>query len=162
MTEASDTPPFILERAKDTPARTTSIYPAAHRLPEGKRLKRVLGDLCGLKNFGVNLTTLLPGGASAHRHSHAKQDEFVFIVEGEAVLVVDEGEFVLKAGAAAGFPAGTGNGHHLLNRSNKPVTYLEIGDRTPGEEVLYSDIDMMVRAGEDGQMRFTTKDGTPY
>jgi uncharacterized cupin superfamily protein len=125
------------------------------------RERRRLGDALGLKNFGVNLLRLPPGCASSQRHWHTRQDEFVYVLAGEVVLVTDRGEQTLRAGMAAGFPAGTGDGHHLVNRSAADALLLEVGDRTPGDEADYSDIDMMVR-WVDGEERYLRKDGTPY
>ena len=136
-------------------------YPPPHDQQVKTRERRKLGDALGLKNFGVNLLRLPPGCASSQRHWHTKQDEFVFVVEGEVVLVTDAGEQVLTAGMAAGFPAGTGDGHHLVNRSTRDVHVLEVGDRTAADECDYSDIDMMVR-WVGGEERYLHKDGKPY
>jgi uncharacterized cupin superfamily protein len=108
----------------------------------------------------VNLTRLAPGGESALRHAHARQDEFVYILEGEAVLVANAGETVLKTGMCAGFKAGTGDAHHLVNRSKKDVVFLEVGDRSPGDTVEYPDDDVKA-VFVDGKWRYTKKDGTP-
>ena len=126
------------------------------------REKRVLGDAFGLKNFGVNLTRLAPGGQSALRHAHGKQDEFVYILEGEAILITDSGETALKPGMCAGFKAGTGDAHHLVNRTKKDVVFLEVGDRSAGDTVSYPDDDVMAVYGSDGQWKYSKKDGTPY
>ena len=139
-----------------------TVYPEPFASRMAKRDKRPLGDLFGLTNFGVNLTTLLPGGESSLRHAHAKQDEFVYLLEGEAVLVTDAGETPLKAGMCAGFKAGTGDAHHLHNRSKKDVLYLEVGDRSVGDSVNYPDNDVVAVYGSDGKWRYTKKDGTPY
>jgi uncharacterized cupin superfamily protein len=138
-----------------------SDYPPPHDKGPAKRERRRIGDALGLKNFGVNLMRLPPGSISSQRHWHTKQDEFVFVVSGEAVLVTDGGEQLLTAGMAAGFPAGTGDGHHLVNRGDRDVILLEVGDRTAADEVDYSDIDMMVR-WVNGEERYLHKDGTPY
>ncbi|HVR65455.1 MAG TPA: cupin domain-containing protein [Verrucomicrobiae bacterium] len=138
-----------------------SDYPPPHDKGPAKRERRRIGDAVGLKNFGVNLMRLPPGCASSQRHWHTKQDEFVFVVEGEVVLVSDGGEQTLRAGMAAGFPAGTGDGHHLINRTSKDAVLLEVGDRTAADEVDYSDIDMMVR-WVNGEERYLHKDGKPY
>ena len=114
-----------------------------------------------MKNFGVNLTTIKPGSASALRHWHLKQDEFVYIVSGELVLVTDGGEQLLTAGMCAGFVAGKADGHHLVTRSGADATYLEVGDRTPGDGATYPDDDIVAKA-IDGGWQFTRKDGTPY
>jgi uncharacterized cupin superfamily protein len=126
------------------------------------RDKHVLGDLFGLTNFGVNLTRLAPGGQSALRHAHGKQDEFVYIIDGEAVLITDAGETLLKPGMCAGFKAGTGDAHHLVNRTNKEVVFLEVGDRSAGDTVSYPDDDVVGVYGADGKFKFNRKDGTPY
>ncbi|HSG94273.1 MAG TPA: cupin domain-containing protein [Afifellaceae bacterium] len=125
------------------------------------RFRKALGDAGGLTQFGVNLTRLEPGSASAQRHWHEKEDEFVFIVAGEVVLVEDEGEMALKAGDAAAFKAGVADGHHLVNRSDRDVLYLEVGTRDPNERGEYSDIDMKF-ISENNATRYTRKDGTPY
>ena len=141
--------------------RTTTIYPKPFDAPLAGRVKRALGDPLGLSQFGVNLVTLAPGTWSSQRHWHHEEDEFVFVLEGEVTLVTDEGEQILKPGLAAGFPAGTANGHHLINRSEKPVVYLEVGTRAANEVAEYSDIDMMARK-EGGRFVFTRKNGEPY
>lgn len=138
-----------------------SIYPTPFQQVVAGRERKRLGDAAGLGQFGVNLTRLAPGSASALRHWHENEDEFVFVVEGEVVLVEDAGETILKAGDAAGFKAGIGNGHHLVNRSAGAAVYLEVGTRSPGERAHYSDVDLV--AERDGpQFTFRHKDGTPY
>ena len=137
-----------------------SNYPPEFAARMEGRVKRPLGDLFGLTNFGVNLTTLAPGAASALQHRHSRQDEFVFVLEGEAVLVTGNEETLLGPGICAGFKAG-GVSHHLENRSTAPVLYLEIGDRTEGDEVAYP-VDDLVALREGGAWRFRRKDGTPY
>lgn len=150
-------------RALDAPARTKpSNYPEPFASRMKGRKKRPLGDLFGLQNFGVNLTRLAPGAISALRHAHSRQDEFVYILEGHPTLVTDEGETVLSPGMCAGFKAGTGNGHHLLNRSASDVLYLEVGDRSPGDEGTYPDDDLKAVMGQDGRWGFTRKDGKAY
>jgi len=126
------------------------------------RDKRVLGDLFGLTNFGVNLTRLAPGGQSALRHAHGKQDEFIYMLEGEAVLITDAGETLLKPGTCAGFKAGTGDAHHLVNRTKRDVVFLEVGDRSAGDSVTYPDDDVMAIYGPDGKWKYSRKDGTPF
>jgi uncharacterized cupin superfamily protein len=150
----------IREPAK-VEGRRGSGYPEefAHGI-EG-RIKRALTDAQGLTQFCDNLTTLEPGAMSSHRHWHVKEDECVYILEGELVLVTDEGERVLRPGMAAGFPAGVANGHHLVNRSAAPATYLEIGTRSKDEDATYSDVDMRAKK-RDGTFRFFTKAGEPY
>ena len=122
------------------------------------RHKVLLGEAFGLTNFGVNLTRLRPGTQSALRHFHTAQDEFIYVLEGEAVLITDAGEMPLKAGMCAGFKAGIRNAHHLVNRSGEDVVYLEIGDRSEGDEVFYPDDDLHLPA--DGS--YTHKDGSPW
>ena len=126
------------------------------------REKRPLGDLFGLSNFGVNLTRLAPGAVSALRHVHSKQDEFIYVLAGHPILVMDAGEMSLSPGMCAGFKAGTGNGHHLINRTNVEVVYLEIGDRTPGDSGTYPDDDIQAVLGPNGKWQFSHKDGTRY
>lgn len=125
------------------------------------REKRPLGDLFGLINFGVNLTRLRPSAVSALRHAHAKQDEFIYILEGNPTLVTDQGQIQLRPGMCAGFKAGTGNGHNLVNNTSEDVVYLEVGDRSPGDNLSYPDDDLQAVFAE-GTWRFAHKDGTPY
>ncbi|MHB8346159.1 MAG: cupin domain-containing protein [Acidiferrobacterales bacterium] len=139
-----------------------SNYPEPFVSRMSGREKRPLGDIFGLANFGVNLTRLAPGSISALRHAHAKQDEFVYILSGNAVLVTDEGETPLSAGMCAGFKAGSGNAHHLVNRTGSDVLYLEVGDRTAGDSAQYPDDDLLAVSGNDGKWRFLHRDGTPY
>jgi len=146
--------------ALDLPARTGSQYPAPHNTPCIERVRRALGDAFGLSQFGVNLLDLPPGTWSSQRHWHEQQDEFVYVLEGEVVLVTDEGETVLRPGMIAGFRAGAGNGHHLVNRSNTTARVLEVGTRTTDEVTCYSDIDMVMRENAEGWGYFT-KNGRP-
>ena len=155
-------PPVAIEAAQAAPKTKPSNYPEPFFSRMLKREKRPLGDPFGLSNFGVNLTRLFPGGESALRHAHAKQDEFIYILEGEPTLITDAGETPLRPGMCAGFKAGTGNGHHLVNRTNKDVVYLEAGDRTPGDSGTYPDDDIVAALDQSGQWKFTRKDGTPY
>ena len=141
--------------------RIGSGYPDPFAADCAEREKRALGDAFGLTHFGVNLVRLTPGTMSSQRHWHTKEDEFVYVLEGELVLVTDEGEQVMTPGMVAGFPAGAENGHHLVNRSDGDALYLEIGDRQDGDEVDYPDIDMQVK-WIDGRRRYVHKDGTPY
>ena len=149
------TPP-ALDPATIEPVIGTG-YPSPFAADCAARAKRQLGDALDLKNFGVNLVTLPPGTASSQRHWHSHQDEFVYVVEGEATLVTDGGEQVLGPGMVAGFPAGREDGHHLVNRSEADVVYLEVGDRPPVDDVDYPDIDMLIRGG-----RLVRRDGTRY
>jgi len=126
------------------------------------RVKRKLGDFFDLKNFGVNLTTLAPGSMSALKHQHAQQDEFVYVLSGTPTLVSGSREYVLSPGECVGFKAGGESAHHLVNRSENMVTYLEIGDRTSGDEVVYPDDDICAKSKADGTWTFTHKDGRPY
>lgn len=148
--------------AAEVPARVArTIYPEPFAARVAGREKRVLGDLFGLKNFGVNLTRLGPQSMSALRHAHAKQDEFVYIVQGTATLYTDEGATTLVPGMCAGFRAGTGNAHHLVNETDEDVVYLEIGDRTPGDSAVWPDDDLQIIEIE-GKKRMAHRDGTPY
>ena len=159
---SAESPPVAIV-ASLVPARAKNTnYPEPFASRVAGRDKRVLGDLFGLTNFGVNLTRLAPGAVSSARHAHAKQDEFVYILAGSPVLVTDAGETPLQPGMCAGFKAASGDAHHLVNRSDADVVYLEIGDRTPGEAVVYPDDDLALSAGADGVLRFRHKDGTPY
>jgi len=146
---------------KDLPEQSSTGYPEPYKSRVAGRHKRRLGDAAGLKNFGVNLTRLDPGAESSMRHWHAKQDEFIYILEGEVTLVTDSGRQKLTPGMTAGFPAGKADGHQLVNETGKPVLYLEIGDRTPEDGATYSEVDMAARMIE-GKWVFTHKDGSPY
>ena len=139
------------------PIDTRTPYPPPFDRVVYGRERRRLGNAAGLSQFGVNLTTLHPGAASTLRHWHANEDELVFVLEGEVVLVEDGGETLLKSGDAAGFKANTGNGHHLVNRSAAVAKVLEVGTRTAEETAHYSDIDMIYREGEG----YLTRDGRP-
>jgi len=148
--------------AADAPARTKpSNYPEPFASRMAGRLKHTLGDLFGLTNFGVNLTRLAPQAASALRHAHTRQDEFVYILQGHPTLHTDEGRTLLAPGMCAGFKAGTGNAHRLVNETAEEVVYLEVGDRTPGDEGSYPDDDLTALRVEGG-WKFCHKDGTPY
>jgi uncharacterized cupin superfamily protein len=153
--------PIAVRAAEAPPRARPSRYPADLVAKIGAREKRRLGDLFGLKNFGVNLTRLPPGTASALRHAHALQDEFVYVLEGEPVLVTDAGETPLSRGMCAGFRASTGIAHHIVNRGPGDAVILEVGDRTPGEAVTYPDDDLNYETGPDGRARYLRKDGTP-
>jgi uncharacterized cupin superfamily protein len=138
----------------------TNYPPPFDRVVHGRERRR-LGNAGDLDQFGVNLTMLRPGAASALRHWHEKEDEFVYVLEGEVVLIEDDGETTLKAGDAAAFKANSGNGHHLVNRTTSDAIYLEIGTRSKYERVEYSDVDLLVVRDEQG-MRYTHKNGDPY
>jgi uncharacterized cupin superfamily protein len=146
---------------EDVTPRKGSIYPAPFDAPVAGREKRALGDALRLTQFGVNLVTLPPGAWSSQRHWHANEDEFVYVVEGEVTLVTDACEQILGPGMAAGFPAGKPDGHHLINRTETPVIYLEVGTRAAVEQAQYSDIDMKARK-DGGTFVFTHKNGDPY
>lgn len=148
--------------AKSVPSVSSTNYPEQFRKYVAGRSKRRLGDTFGLKNFGVNLTTLTPGAMSALRHWHTGQDEFIYMIEGEAVLITDAGEQVLRPGMVAGFPAGKKDGHHLVNRSDRDAVYLEIGDRLPGDTADYPDLDMVTRQQPDGKWVYFRRNGDPY
>ncbi len=157
----SETRPIAI-RAAEAPLRAkASNYPEPFASRMRGREKRPLGDLFGLVNFGVNLTRLKPGAVSALRHAHTKQDEFVYILEGAPTLVTDAGRTPLSPGLCAGFKAGTGDAHHLVNETAEDVVYLEIGDRSAGDEGSYPDDDIQALR-IDGAWRFAHKNGTPY
>jgi uncharacterized cupin superfamily protein len=152
----------IAIRAADAPARAKpSNYPEPFASRMKGREKRPLGDLFGLTNFGVNLTRLAPGGSSALRHAHTKQDEFVYVLVGRPTLHTDEGKVRLAPGMCAGFKAGAGDGHRLINETSEDVVYLEVGDRTPGDAVSYPDDDLKAEF-VDGRWRYARKDGSLY
>ena len=147
---------------ESVPPRTGSTYPEPFRSRVLPREKRALGDAAGLTKFGVNLTTLPPGRESSMRHHHTLEDEFVYVLEGELVLRTDEGEQLLTAGTCAAFPAGSRNAHHLVNRSDRPARYLEVGSRDPADRAAYPDDDLAYERGADGKPRYFRKDGSPY
>lgn len=153
--------PIAIVALDAEPRKKPSNYPEPFFSWMNAREKRALGDVFGLANFGVNLTRLKPGGISALRHYHAKQDEFIYILEGCPTLVTDQGDTQLSPGMCAGFKAGVENGHKLVNRTEDIVLYLEVGDRTPGDTGAYPDDDLAAVA-DNGVWRFTHKDGTPY
>ena len=142
-------------------ARIGSAYPEPFKSRVSTRRKQRLGDALGLKNYGVDLTTIPPGAVSALRHWHSHEDEFIYIVSGELTLVTNDGEQRLTPGMCAGFPAGNADGHCLLNRTQRDAVYLEVGDRRPEDAVTYPDDDISGQATPQGR-RFTRKDGTPY
>ena len=141
------------------PKRQGAGYPPQFSAMSKDRIRQRLGDVGGLKDFGINLMHLPPGNWSAQRHWHSHEDEFVYVLEGEVVLIEDGGETLLRAGDCAAFPKNSGNGHHLINRSSADALYLEIGSRSCEDAITCSDVDMM-SPSSDG--RFLHKDGTPY
>ncbi len=163
---ANDAPPTdnaaVAIDAASLKALTGTGYPDPFRKAVAGREKRRLGDAFGLSNFGVNLVKLPPGVMSSMRHWHSKQDEFVYMLEGEVVLITDAGEQILRPGMVAGFPAGRANGHHLVNRSTRDALYLEVGDRMPGDSATYPDIDMHATQQPDGKWVYLHKNGDPY
>lgn len=146
---------------ESVPEKHGSGYPEPFRSRMGDRSKRRLGDALGLTRFGVNLVTLGPGGQSALRHWHTLEDEFVWVLEGEVVLVTNAGEQVLGPGMCAGYPAGNRDGHHFVNRGTRAARYLEIGSRIDGDNAFYPDDDLMLGEDEDGWF-YAHKDGRRY
>jgi uncharacterized cupin superfamily protein len=141
------------------PVHQGSGYPPPFDAPCAGRARRRLGEAGALRDFGVNLMTLPPGSWSSQRHWHSHEDEFVYVLEGEVTLVEDDGETVLRAGDCAAFPKGSGNGHHLINKSASAAVLLELGSRNPEDLTTYSDIDMMISNADD---RYVHRDGTSY
>lgn len=158
-------PPIAVEAAACLPRQRPSVYPAVviARYPTqlAGREKRPLGEVFGLSRFGVNLTRLAPAAISALRHAHALQDEFIYVLQGTPTLITNAGETPLQPGMCAGFAAGSGDAHQLINRSDIEVVYLEVGDRTLGDRISYPDDDL-IAIWADGQWCFTHKDGAPY
>jgi len=156
--------PVALTAADCPPRQRPSVYPPAvlarYAAALAGREKRPIGEYFGLTGFGVNLTRLAPGAISALRHAHALQDEFIYVLTGTPTLVTSAGETLLQPGLCAGFAAGSGDAHHLINRSNAEVRYLEIGDRSPGDQVTYPDDDLAASL-VGGEWRFTRADGSP-
>jgi uncharacterized cupin superfamily protein len=142
------------------PKRIGSGYPAPYAAAAGERIKQALGDAGGLTDFGVNLTRLPPGAWSSQRHWHTREDEFVYVLSGELVLVTDAGERLLCTGDCAAFAKNHPDGHHLINRGSEVAVYLEVGSRDPADACHYPDVDLHLPA-DDGS-GFLHKDGTPY
>ena len=143
---------------KSVPERTGSSYPSPHHVKVEDRIRQRLGDAGGLTDFGVNLLRLKPGVWSSQRHWHTHEEEFVFIVAGEVVLVTDKGEEILRAGDCAAFPKNVADGHQIINRTDNDVLVLEVGTNSGDDVCTYPDIDMKV----DATTGFTHMDGTPY
>ena len=162
MTDNSTDAGSAAIRAADVEARVGSGYPEPFTAECRTRIKRVLGDLFDLIQLGVNPTTLPPGAWSAQRHWHEREDECIYVVEGELVLITDDADVTLGAGMCAGFPAGRANGHHVVNRSVSTASYLEIGTRSTKERAHYPDIDPAAKTLADGSVRFTSRNGEPY
>ena len=144
------------------PELSGTRYPPPFDEPCKQRTWKRLGDAAGLTQFGVNLVRLAPGVWSSQRHWHTHEDEFVYVLEGELMLVTDAGEELLRAGDCAGFKAGDRNGHHLQNRSAQDALFLVVGSRNEEDHGEYPDIDMIFNADRAGQAPFSRKDGTPY
>jgi uncharacterized cupin superfamily protein len=161
MNVPSNPPPLAVEALAVAPRTKPSNYPEPFASRMAGREKRQLGDIFGLTNFGVNLTRLSPGGESALLHRHSRQDEFVYVLQGEPTLVTDEGEVTLAPGMCAGFKA-QGCAHQLVNRTSRDVLYLEIGDRLAGDTGSYPADDLQAEMGPAGTWIFSHKDGTPY
>ncbi|HEX5508973.1 MAG TPA: cupin domain-containing protein [Pseudolabrys sp.] len=138
-----------------------TFYPAEFQAECRGRHKQPIGDAVGLTQFGVNITRIDPGAASALRHWHEQEDEFIYMLEGELVLAENSGEIVLRPGAAAGFKSGSGNAHRLINRSDRVAIYFEVGTRAKSERVHYPDVDLVMERDETGR-RYLHKDGRPY
>jgi uncharacterized cupin superfamily protein len=154
-------PPLAVAASEVALRTTPSGYPAPFAARMGGRSKRALGDFFGLTNFGVNLTVLAPGAESALRHAHSRQDEFIYIVSGHALLITDAGQTELAPGMCAGFKAGSGDAHKLINPGNEQAVYLEIGDRTAGDSAIYPDDDLQA-VNVAGKWQYLHKDGRPY
>jgi uncharacterized cupin superfamily protein len=154
---------MVAIHAKDAPLRKkVSNYPEPFASRMRGRAIQPLGDLFGLRNFGVNLATLIPGAVSALRHAHSKQDELVYVLAGQPTLVTDAGDTQLQPGMCTAFPAGTGNAHMIVNRTETDCVYLVVGDRSAGDEAVYPDDDLAASTTADGARCFTHKDGAPY
>jgi uncharacterized cupin superfamily protein len=150
----------IIDQTK-CPVRTGSIYPEPYASEMAGRSSLRLGQAGGLTQFGANLVILQPGAKSSLRHWHRHEDEFVIVTEGELVLVQDEGEFVMRPGDCAAWPAGDRNGHQFLNRTDREARFLVVGSRAPHEVATYSDVDLVLEV-KDGAAAFSYRDGTPW
>jgi uncharacterized cupin superfamily protein len=150
----------VIDQTK-RPVKTGSMYPEPYASQMAGRSSLRLGDAGGLTQFGANLVILQPGAKSSLRHWHANEDEFVMVTEGELMLVQDEGEYRMRPGDCAAFPAGDRNGHHFVNRTGAEARFLVVGSRAPREICTYSDVDLVLEV-DAGEPRFAYKDGTPY
>lgn len=149
-------------KAFEAPKRNAkSLYPEPFASMMEGREKQVLGNIFGLTNFGVNLTTLKPNAMSSLKHKHETQDEFIFVLKGNPTLITEEGEYELAPNMCAGFPKG-GNAHHIINKSNEEAIYLEIGDRSPNDNVIYPDDDIKACLNDEGKWEFSHKNGEAY
>ncbi len=148
--------------ASQIEARTGSMYPEPFRSRVLPREKRALGDAFDLTQIGVNLTTLMPGVEASMRHTHSLEDELVYVLQGEVVLVTNRGEEILTTGMVIGFKAGDGDAHQMINRSEQPAIYLEISNREVKDEVSYPDVDLVYKKTSDGKPLFFHKDGKAY
>jgi len=153
---------MIGKQAEALPARNACGYPEPFRSHVLPRETRALGDVFGLTRIGANLTTLSPGKVSSMRHWHDREDELIYVLEGEITLITDEGEERLSAGMVAGFAAGARNGHQLVNRSDRPARYLAVSNRDPADTAYYTDVDLAYKREADGGVSYAHKDGTPY
>lgn len=161
MSTPDPTFPVSIRAMDIPPPERQTGYPEPYASMVGGRVRRRLGDAFGLRNFGVNLTRVQPGCITALRHAHARQDEFIYVLEGTLTLLTDAGDATLVAGDCAGFRAG-GGAHQVVNRSDREAVFLEVGDRTPGDVVTYPDADLRAENGADGIWRFLHRDRTPY
>jgi uncharacterized cupin superfamily protein len=143
------------------PVRERTAYPPRYAAAVKGRLFQALGDAAGLTQFGVSLVRLRPGAWSSQRHWHEQEDEFLLMLEGELVLVEDEGETVMRPGDAAAFKAGVPNGHHLINRSDSDGVFLVVGSRADTERAHYPDADLAYEKIE-GRVRYTNRAGRPF
>lgn len=143
--------------------RTTSLYPEPYRSRVLPREKRGLGAALGLNHLGINQTTLPPGKESSMRHYHTREDEFIYVLQGEVVLCTDDGEQLLTAGMCAGFPAGVTQGHQLVNRSSAPAVYLEVSNKEDSDAAHYTDPEVdMLWSPPHAPRCITHRDGSPY
>lgn len=146
----------------DVVESNATAYPEPLAEPNRHRWNRRLGDAVGLTRFGVTLTRIEPGGQSSYRHAHSAQDEFVWVLEGDVTMETDDGAQILRPGTCAGFPAGTGATHRFVNHGDRDALILVVGDRTPGDDVTYADLDIRGRSEDGRRYTFTRKDGSSF